>query len=70
MVTRLAASSGDVLLVHRPRIKGLAGWSGSPGFAEGPDEPRQPAKRREQPIPITTTDGKDLIRLSPLWPMS
>jgi hypothetical protein len=58
MVTRLEAISGDVLLVHRPRSKGLAGWSDPPGLEEVPDEPRQPAKKRAQPRPTTTTDGK------------
>jgi hypothetical protein len=39
MVVRLRAISGDVLVVHRPRMEGLAGWSDPPGFEELPVEP-------------------------------
>jgi hypothetical protein len=39
MVVRLDAISGDVLVVHRPRIEGLAGLPDPSGFEDVPHEP-------------------------------
>src|SRR5258707_1442533 len=67
IVVRVDAISGEVLVVHRPRTRGLAGWSVPPGFEGVPEEPWQPSKKRLQPS-ATPTDVKHLMRSTPSRP--
>src|SRR5262249_30372408 len=55
MVVRLAANSGDVLVIHRPRMESLARSSA----------PEQPAKRTLQPR-ASSAEIKVLIGLPPI----